>query len=77
MLTRCALGESNLCDTNKVTKQKQQVKDRGNHKDGHGDVSRSSFPRKVRLRWRSVEPPRHSNSTDVLTLFSVSFSREG
>ena len=42
-----------------------------------GDVSRSSFPMEVRLRWRGVEPPRHSNSTDVLTLFSVSFTREG
>ena len=44
---------------------------------GDDDLSQVHFPMEVRLRWRGVEPPRHSNSTDVLTLFSVSFTREG
>ena len=42
-----------------------------------GYDSRSSFPREVRLCWRGVEPPSHSNSTVVNTLFSLSLYGEG
>ena len=35
------------------------------------------LPKGSTSSWRGVEPPRHSNSTDVLTLFFVSFSGKG
>src|SRR5664279_4587415 len=70
---------SNLCDTIQSTKRNgiQVVKVGETTKWTQGYDSRSSFPREVCLRWRGEEPPRHSNSTDVHTLFSMSFSGEG